>query len=160
MTNSLKRRSAVALERDVEVETACSSLIEQDEEITARAVSRMIGVAPSSITRDQIRMQILEKAQERLSHLRAWRTRQAKQSRERDAENLVDKDIRIAELERSVELLIASHKAMVLAIGELGGIAAWQRFFPVWQEVGKELQKLGAMPISQPTEMTKKKEQD
>lgn len=44
------------------------------------------------------------------------------------------KDERIADLERQVALLTASHKAIILAVGELGGLRAWQRFFPHYDE--------------------------
>ena len=49
-------------------------------------------------------------------------------------------------LTRERDILIASHKAMMLAVGELGGMKAWRKFFEGYQEVVDEMQKLGAIP--------------
>ena len=131
----------------------CEDLINSDLEVTAREIARRIDVAPSSITRDPHRKEIVEAAKSKQSELRAWRKRQAKQSRDRDAESLAEKDLRITELERRNDLLIASHKAMVMAIGEFGGIAGWQRFFPHWQQVEELLRDMSAMPSAEITQI-------
>lgn len=42
---------------------------------------------------------------------------------------LSEKDRRIEELEQRVAMLTASHKALILAVGELRGMEIWKRFF-------------------------------
>ncbi|MNJ74565.1 hypothetical protein D3C77_715160 [compost metagenome] len=44
------------------------------------------------------------------------------------------------------DLLVASHKAMLLAVGEMGGMTAWRKFFPVWEETREQLRQLQALP--------------
>lgn len=146
--NNIRKRST-SRDLDQTIQQACQDLIDSDQEVTAREVARRVGVAPSSITRDPTRKEIIKNAKSKQSELRAWRKRQAKQSRDRDAESLTEKDLRITELEQRIDLLTASHKAMVLAIGEFGGMAGWQRFFPHWQQVEELLRDMGAMPIAQ-----------
>jgi hypothetical protein len=58
------------------------------------------------------------------------------------------KDAEIAVLTRQRDILIASHKALILAVGELGGMRAWRRFFDQNQDVVDEMRKLGAMPTA------------
>lgn len=146
--SQIRKRSS-SRDLDQSIEEACQELVDADQEVTAREVARRVGVSPSSITRDPIRKAVVEAAQAKQTELRAWRKRQAKQSRDRDAESLAEKDLRIAELEQRIDLLTASHKAMVLAIGEFGGMAGWQRFFPHWQHVEEQLREMGAMPSAQ-----------
>lgn len=144
--DSYTRKRSTSRDLDHSIEETCQSLVDADREVTAREVARRVGISPSSITRDPIRKAIVEAAQAKQTELRTWRKRQAKQSRDRDAESLAEKDLRIAELEQCIELLTASHKAMILAIGEFGGMAGWQRFFPHWQQVEEMLRDMGAMP--------------
>lgn len=144
--DNITRKRSTSRDLDESIQQACQDLIDSDQEVTAREIARRVDVSPSSITRDPIRKELIENAQSKQSELRVWRKRQAKQSRDRDAESLTEKDLRIAELERHIDLLTASHKAMVLAIGEFGGMAGWQRFFPHWQQVEELLRDMGAMP--------------
>lgn len=44
------------------------------------------------------------------------------------------------------DLLVASHKAMLLAVGEMGGMTAWRKFFPAWEETREQLKQLQALP--------------
>lgn len=127
------RKNQSSRDLDQAIHDACQELIDSDQEVTAREIGRKVGVAASSITRDPARKKVIEAAKAKQAEFRAWRKRQAKQSRDKDAESLAEKDLRIAELESRVDLLTASHKAMVLSIGEFGGMDAWQRFFPHWQ---------------------------
>lgn len=143
--NTTRKRST-SRDLDQSIKQVCQDLVDTDQVVTAREVARRVGVSASSITRDPLRKASIEAAQAKQAELRTWRKRQAKQSRDRDAESLAEKDLRIAELERRIDLLTASHKAMVLAIGEFGGTAGWQRFFPHWQQVEEMLRDMGAMP--------------
>ncbi|WP_434627097.1 hypothetical protein [Chromobacterium sp. CV08] len=126
-------------------------LLASDEPITARAVSRLHSKmsAASTITRHPARSKLLKHYQERQEQYRRWSDRIPKQSKAATAEALADKDLRIAELEKQVTLLTASHVAMIQAVGELGGFSKWAQFFAHYREARVELEQLGALPLAE-----------
>lgn len=120
--------------------------------ITARAVTRQ-PASPfknaSDITRQVSRHALLKQFQ-------------ARQKAVRDIAENVDKEsvanlrLRVARLEeacaslrQSRDLLIASHKAMLLSVGEIGGMRAWVKFFPQWDQVRRSLHEMDALPNAQ-----------
>lgn len=121
-----------------------------DEDITARAVARLHPSikAASSITRSESRSRLLAEYQERQSEYRRWRGRVAKRSGADTTASLADKDIRIAELEATVQLLTASHLAMLRVVGELGGFSKWARFYDEYRDARDKLINLGAVPTA------------
>ncbi|MBI3221792.1 MAG: hypothetical protein HYZ46_01615 [Nitrosomonadales bacterium] len=133
---------------DSEMESILQGMLDRDEDISARAVTRLHSTlsAASSITRNPARSKMLELYQAKQDEFRGWRKRLAKRSRDGSAMDMAEKDVRIAELERQVELLTASHVAMLRAVGELGGFAKWAQFFDTYKEIREDLVKLGAMP--------------
>jgi len=133
---------------DSEMESILQGMLDRDEDISARAVTRLHSTlsAASSITRNPARSKMLELYQTKQDEFRGWRKRLAKRSRDGSAMDMAEKDVRIAELERQVELLTASHVAMLRAVGELGGFAKWAQFFDTYKEIREDLVKLGAMP--------------
>ncbi|ABB08578.1 hypothetical protein [Burkholderia lata] len=136
-------------------------LLADDENITARAVARLHPSikAASSITRSESRSRLLAEYQQRQSEYRRWRGRVAKRSGTDTAASLADKDIRIAELEATVQLLTASHLAMLRAVGELGGFSKWAKFYEAYRDARDKLVGIGAVPSatvdSLPTEKSK-----
>lgn len=144
-----KARRKKSAQYDQDIQEICQIMIDSDQTVTAREIARKVGISASSITRDPIRMSLIDSAKTKQGELRSWRKRQAKQSRNKDAESLADRDIRIAELEKQNELLIASHKAMILSVGEIGGMEGWRRFFPHWGEVENLLRDMKAMPTAE-----------
>ena len=82
-------------------------LLEADEDITARAVARLHPTlsAASSITRDKTRSELLTEYKHRQQKMRAWRDRLSRRSGADIATSLADKDIKIAALEKQVEML-------------------------------------------------------
>ncbi|SEK08850.1 hypothetical protein [Paraburkholderia diazotrophica] len=124
------------------------TLLANDEDITARAVARLHPSinAASSITRNGSRSKLLAEYQQRQTEYRRWRGRVAKRSGTDTAASLADKDIRIAELEATVQLLTASHLAMLRAVGELGGFSKWARFYEQYRDARDKLAELGAIP--------------
>lgn len=133
---------------DPEMEEILQAMFECDEDITARGVIRRHSTlsAASSITRNPTRTKMLEKYHLQQEEFRKWRNRLSKISKDSSALDMAGKDIRIAELERSVEMLTLSHVAMLRAVGELGGFSKWAKFFENFQEVRNELMKLNAVP--------------
>ncbi|WP_124299462.1 hypothetical protein [Pseudomonas chlororaphis] len=138
------RRDDQAALIDERIAQALNSMLEQDTNITHRAVVRAVdGLrAPSSITRDSYRRSLVEYYQTAQAERRQWVTRTQKVSQANVVAQLAAKDMRIQELERQVTTLTASHKAMILAVGEMGGMKAWSRFFEKYEHVSKELKSL------------------
>ena len=123
-------------------------LLEQDDNITARAVARLHPTirSASSITRNETRSALLAEYQHRQNEYRRWRGSVGKQSRAQVAATIADKDIKIADLESQVELLTASHLAMLRVVGELGGFGKWAAFYCQFCETRQQLDRLGATP--------------
>jgi hypothetical protein len=133
---------------DNQMREILETLLADDEDITARAVARLHPSinAASSITRSESRSKLLAEYQRRQTEYRRWRGRVAKRSGADTAASLADKDIRIAELEATVQLLTASHLAMLRAVGELGGFSKWARFYEQYRDARDKLAELGAIP--------------
>ena len=130
-------------------------LLQSDENITARAVARLhphIGHA-STITRNTYRSGLLAQYQAKQREIRKHLGRLTKHSKDKTAAELTNKDQRIAELERQVDLLRASHLAMIRAVGELGGMTKWMKFFVGFKDVRDQLYKLDAMPVTEIAEL-------
>ena len=124
------------------------TMLEADETITARAVIRKHPKLKhaSSITRSHKRLQLLNSFQERQKSYRKWRARGPKRSRDQLVTQLAQRDSRIAELERQVEVLRVSHLAMIRTVGELGGISKLLTLYEGYCEVRNELDRLQVLP--------------
>lgn len=131
--STLDKRRKSQIEKDRIIEIACHQLLDDNSNITARAVATKVGIATSSITRDKVRLTIIKEVKIKQDKLHQWKKRQDKISRNKDAEILAQKDKRIYELEQQVKYLQASHKAMILSIGELGGASMYNNLFKKWK---------------------------
>lgn len=133
---------------DPELVRILEDLLAHDETITARAVVRHHPAlkAASSITRNAARSQLVVQYQQRQTEFRRWQRRLPHQSSASTASALAEKDLRIALLERQVELLTASHLAMIRVVGELGGFQKWAAFYEHYAAARQELEALGAIP--------------
>lgn len=123
-------------------------LMERDEGITARAVARLHPTIKhaSSITRSDSRSALLAQYQTKQREMRTYAKRIKKGSVGKITLALTEKDQKIAELERQVEILTASHVALIRAVGELGGIKKWAQFYEKYKDVRTQLIDMGAMP--------------
>jgi hypothetical protein len=121
---------------NIDMVTILDDLINQDITITARAVARLHPTFnhASSITRDSKRQVLIQEYQEKQELFRKHTSTFKKQAHHKIAIELTKKDQRILELEEQVQVLTASHVAMIRAIGEVGGMEAWLRFFDRSQE--------------------------
>lgn len=142
------RRTSEAEDRDRNLIVTLDAMLQENETITARAVARRLeGVDhASSLTRDPWRNAKLTEWQTRQAELRRMIERTDKRSKSNLAAALEQKDARIRELEERVALLTASHRAMIHAVGEMGGMRAWSRFFDDYRAVLDCLHEIGAMP--------------
>lgn len=125
-------------------------LLEQDLDITARAVARLHPTisSASTITRSEQRATVLEEYRIKQLEFRRWQKNISKRSSANVAMSIADKDMRIAELEKQIEVLVASHLAMIKVVGEMGGFSKWQRFFEMASEALAQLSLLNAIPES------------
>lgn len=135
--------------KDRELETVLQRMLNDNVVITARSVIREQDCSfkhASDITRQPERKALLDQYQARQSELHALVEKTDKQSRT----NLQARVARLTQenetLKAERDLLIASHKAMLLAVGEMGGMAAWRKFFPAWEETRQQLTALQALP--------------
>jgi hypothetical protein len=127
---------------------ALDAMLQDDENISARGVLRRLPDVfkhASDITRHAERRQALENYQERQTALRSLMEKANKQSKTSLTQAIERKNREIEILTRQRDLLIASHKAMILAVSEMGGRKAWLRFFEQYQACVEELEALGAM---------------
>lgn len=132
-------------------------LLQRDEDITARAAARLhpkIGHA-STITRNPSRADLLAQYQAKQQDIRKHLGRLTKRSKEATAAELTSKDQRIAELERQVDLLRSSHLAMIRAVGELGGMSKWMKFYEGFRDARDHLYKLEAVPLAETIDLPK-----
>ncbi len=141
------RRTSEAEQTDRTFIAILDVMLQNNESITARAVARRLERVDhaSSITRDPWRNARLAEWQSRQTELRRMIERTDKSSKSNLAAALERKDARIRELEERAALLTASHRAMIHAIGEMGGMRAWSRFFDDYRTVLDRLQEIGAM---------------
>lgn len=125
-----------------DVQAIIDELIDTDINVTYRAVARQLNMATSSVTRSLERKALVTAGQERQHALREWRQRAGKKSHARLTEQLAEKDREIERLRGQIQLLQASHQALVRAVGEVGGMDAWQRFFEDYEGIKQSLATL------------------
>jgi len=121
-------------------------MLERGDRISARgALKHLQDVrSPSSLTRDPVRRAMVEEFRQRQAEGLAWTRRARKEPVARLDALLAERDRTIAELQHQVQLLVASHKALVHAVGELGGLPAWKKAFEQYEHCLDELRRLNA----------------
>lgn len=136
------RRTDKASMLDEKIANILEHMLSNEEDIGHRAVIRAVPElsAVSSITRDEYRRELVEYYKALQAERKQWAKRAQKTSQDKLTVQLAAKDLRISELEKQVSILTASHKALLLAVGESGGIAAWRRFFDNHQGVLDDLE--------------------
>lgn len=141
-------RRADARSRDDRLRHALQQMLDRGERISARGVLRHLSDvrAPSSLTRDPLRRAILDEYRERQAERLAWSERARKQSIARLESVLAARDRTIADLEHRVQLLVASHRALVQAVGEVGGLPKWKQVFERYESCLNEVAETGAVP--------------
>jgi len=131
------------------LEETLEIMVLENEKITARAViARMDGVLkhPSDITRNVERRKLFNKYKDRQERIRySLKNRSGKSAQSLATEIArLSAEVQVLRSERS--LLIASHRAAILAVGELGGTSAWLKFFTGYNSAVEHLQDIGAIP--------------
>lgn len=122
-------------------------MLEADETISTRSIMKRMPADfayPTSVSRPKELRPIYEKAVRDQKRIRAAAKALARTSGSEAESKIARRDLRIEELEDQVQLLIASHRALYAAVGEMGGGAAWLRFFESHQRALEMLDQLGA----------------
>lgn len=135
--------------KELRLDEILQRMLNENINISARSVTREIDSPfkhASDVTRQPERKALLDQYQTRQRELRALMEKTEKQPRT----YLQAKVARLTQenyaLKGERDLLVASHKAMLLAVGEMGGISAWRKFFTVWDETREQLIQLQALP--------------
>lgn len=142
---------AEADEKTNQLADALEAMLFENEDISARgAVRRLDGIFKyaTDVTRHAERRGLLEKYRQRQAELRAVMEKADKQSKSNLSAAIERKNREIEALTRQRDLLIASHRAMILAVSEMRGMKAWQRFFERYQDQVDELRQIGAIPTT------------
>jgi hypothetical protein len=131
---------------DPKIGKACRELIAQNRKITIRAVAEQTGVAHTTYSRDPKRKAQITRAQE-IQRL-AWTIKRTHRGHAEPHESVAVARLRkrVEEVEARNQLLIASHRAMLSAVGEMGGTRAWLRFFANHPAALASLGEIGALP--------------
>lgn len=131
------------------LETTLEAMLAEDETISARSVVRRLNGLlkhASDVTRNEKRRTLVEGYAKRQNEIRAAIERTCKTSRIKLQQQLALKNQEIERLRSERELLIASHRAMILAVAENGGFSAWKRFFHPYQATLELLSSMQAVP--------------
>lgn len=146
----MSRNGTHASGADKLLEEILKELLENDIDITAREVARRHPhiAAASTITRSSSRSALLEEFKGRQDEFRRWSRNSDKTSKSNMAMMLAEKDRQIAELHQQLEVLTASHVAMIRAVGELGGFVKWRQLFSLKETAPVALRKIVAVDIS------------
>ena len=134
------------------LEEVLEAMLFDNESITARAVVRRQGSPfknASDITRNLKRTELLDAYKLRQAELRALKEKVDKQSKTNLLREIGRLKEDVAALEGEKATLLASHRAMLLAVGEMGGMSAWMRFFASWEQAKEELRQMDAFPTAE-----------
>lgn len=132
------------------------AMVEGDETISLNAVSRK---APhhfpyaSSLSRRPPMAKLVADAKARQSAVRAHAAKLTKSGPVSIASRLQAAEARVRTLEQQNKLLVAGMRASLLAIGRIGGAAAWQEHFPTYSAAFKELNAMSAIPSATVTQL-------
>jgi hypothetical protein len=137
------------IDKNAHLEELLEAMIAEDETITARAIVRRSGGVfknATDITRNVDRRTKFEDAQRKQETLRIAIGRRSGKSRA-ELERLVKvKNAEIEELQGERQLVIASHRLMILAVAEMGGFSKWKRFFEGYQAAIDKLDGMESIP--------------
>lgn len=134
------------------LEELLEAMIAENETITVRAVCRRsdgVFKHATDITRNTQRQAAVDAAIARQETIRTAVERSSKKSRGELERLVATKNDEIMQLQADKELLIASHRAMILAVAEMGGFATWRKFYDGYQAVIDRLEKMHAIPTGE-----------
>ncbi|MBX7531588.1 hypothetical protein K3165_01470 [Qipengyuania sp. 1XM1-15A] len=129
----------------------------EDENITTRNIIARLPKLfrhPTDIARPPAIRELYLAAKERQENIRLAAAK-LKDSKNTLAAKIETQAQKIASLEADLQLLVASHKAMYAAVGEMGALKAWLAFFERHQDSLDALTRLQAVPTRTSPKKTK-----
>jgi len=138
-----------------ELSRILEEMVAENHEITARAVVRhSAGVFrhASDVTRHPLRKKLLTDFASRQTVIRQAIETSARKSKQALEQALARKQRQIDELTAQRDQLVASHRAAILAVTEIGGYPTWLRFFEGYDDIVRNLRMIGALPSDQNAE--------
>lgn len=136
---------------DKHIGEACKHLLGLDETITIRSVARLVGLAHTTISRDQVRKSQVDSCIELQAFYRRISETYGGRIKKSESLDLAKAKKQIQELENEKAILIVSHQAMIHAVGEIGGFPAWKRLYAAYNGIEEKLSAMGAMPQAEVT---------
>jgi hypothetical protein len=136
-------------EKLAQLEETLEAMLTANEAITARGVVRRMARVfkhATDITRVKERRALVDAYVKRQRSIQTAIERSSKRSRSELEQQVATKNEMIHQLQIEVQILVASHRAMILATAELGGFQAWSRFFERQEDAVSALKAMGAMP--------------
>ncbi|NKL79857.1 hypothetical protein [Rhizobium leguminosarum] len=134
------------------LEELLEAMIAEDLDITVRAVCRRsdgIFKHATDITRNEARSEKVKSAIAKQETIRTAVNKSSKKSRAELEKLVAVKNAEIAQLQADKELLTASHRKMILAVAQMGGLPIWRQFFERYQEVLDNLDSMGSIPTGE-----------
>lgn len=134
---------------NAELAAVLEALLQDDEDITARAVARRHSSLKnaSAFTRNEVRQALIAGAQQRQADARKLHGR-APHQQAALAETLSQKTGDIERLQEQVRHLVASHAGLIRAVQLAGGMGALERFWKEYKAIGTAVHDLGAVPCN------------
>ena len=122
-------------------------MLTENQPITARAVVRSsdgLFRHASDVTRHPRRRKLLEEFAARQTLILKAIKSSSRKSKSALEKALARKQQQIDELIVQRDLLVASHRAAILAVTELGGYPVWKRFFDAYEDVATKSDQNGS----------------
>lgn len=132
---------------NTELAGVLDALLALDVDITVREVARRHPSLrnASAFSRDPERIKLIQQSQARQQHLRTTLNPHANRALTL-SEKLEVKSAQVTGLEAQVRALVTSHAACIQAVMVAGGMAALERFWKEYREVGDKLREVSAYP--------------
>ncbi|RUW64422.1 hypothetical protein [Mesorhizobium sp. M4B.F.Ca.ET.049.02.1.2] len=133
------------------LEELLEAMIAENETITARAVVRRrdsVFKHATDITRNDARRCMIDRYTKKQDAIRTAVERSSKKSRAKLEQLVATKNTEIQQLQAQRDLLIASHRVMILSVAQMGGFPTWKRFFERYQSTVDNLERMAALPRS------------
>ncbi len=137
------------IDKNKVLEEILEAMLTEDVEITTRAVVRQsdgLFRHATDITRNEPRRKLVERYAERQKTIRVAIGRSSGKSRTELERLVAAKNVEIQQLQDDRQLLIASHRAMILSVVEMGGSSTWKRFFEAYQSIIDRLESMDSLP--------------
>lgn len=143
-----ERQTEGARAADSEMVRVLSEMVDDNETITVRAVVRRMSTLShaSALTRDAWRSAKIAEWQVEQQRLRTLAERSDKASKTNLAASLEVEKAKLAQLEAERNLALGGFMAAIHAVGELGGMKAWLKFFEHSAPALDRLRSMGALP--------------